>query len=122
MADILPAAESAFLHDIHTVQESVQAGTTQYAQHQKIYKKWSDFCSNLLINPAFQDPSIPHIEVLLVYRHCVRHAHYSNSQVAQLGKESVSQAWGAVVTAQVLDGLPDTRKPPNSHAKIGLDK
>ena len=39
----------------------------------------------------------------------------------QLGKESVSQAWGEIATTHLLDGLPDPRKPPDAQAHTGLD-
>ena len=40
----------------------------------------------------------------------------------RLGKESVSQAWGAIATAHLLDGLSDPRKLADSQAHTGLDK
>ena len=40
----------------------------------------------------------------------------------QLGKESVSQAWGAIATSHLLDGLPDPRKPADSQAHTRIDK
>ena len=40
----------------------------------------------------------------------------------RLGEESVSQAWGAIATAHLLDGLPEPIKPANSQAHTGLDK
>ena len=40
----------------------------------------------------------------------------------RLGKESVSQAWGAIATTHLLDGLPDPITPADSQAHTGLDK
>ena len=99
----------------------MRAGTTQDSRQQRLYKQWSDFCATLKINPALQDSSIPCVEVLQVYGHRVRHAQYSKRQVDRLGKESVSQAWGAIAATHLLAGLPDPRKPTNSQANEGLD-
>ena len=40
----------------------------------------------------------------------------------RLGKESVSQAWGAIAATHLLDGLPDPRKSPDAQAHTGLDR
>ena len=65
-------------------------------------KQWSDFCDTLKINPDLQDSSVPRVVVLQVYEHCVRQAQYSKRRVDQLGKESVSQAWGAIAATHLL--------------------
>ena len=39
----------------------------------------------------------------------------------RLGKESVSQAWGAIADTHLLAGLSDPWKPTNSQANGGLD-
>ena len=74
------------MHDLHAVQESVQAGTTQDVQQQSLYHQWTDLCSTLLVNPALQDPFIPRIELIQVYEPLFRHAQYSKCQVNRLGK------------------------------------
>ena len=99
----------------------MQARTTQDSRQQRLYKQWSNFCATLNINPALQDSSVPRIEVLQVYGHRVRHAQYSKRRVDLLGKELVSQAWGAIAVTHLLAGLPDPRKPTNSQANEGLD-
>ena len=38
----------------------------------------------------------------------------------RLGKELVSQAWGAIAATHLLDGLPDPKKPPDAQAHTGL--
>ena len=43
-------------------------GTTQDYCQQRLYKQWSDFCATVKINPDLQDPSVPRVEVLQVYR------------------------------------------------------
>ena len=37
-------------------------------------------------------------------------------------KESISQAWGAIAAAHLLDGLPYPRNPPNKQAHTGLNR
>ena len=61
------ATKTAFLRDIHTVQEAVQAGITQDVRQLRLYRQWADFCDTLSVNPDLQDPSIPFIELLQVY-------------------------------------------------------
>ena len=39
----------------------------------------------------------------------------------RLGKESVSQAWGAIAMYHLLDGFPDPRKPADSQEHTVLD-
>ena len=116
MDDFPPAAGSAFLRDLHAAQEAMRAGTTQDSCQQRLYKQWSNFCTTLKINPTLQDSSVLHAEVLQVYGHRVRHAEYSKRRVDQLGKESVSQAWGAIAVthlrlASQTPGSPPTPKP-----------
>ena len=66
MADIPPATGTAFLRDVHDVQEAVRSGTTQDARQLRLYQQWTDLCSNLSVNLALQDPFILHIELLQV--------------------------------------------------------
>ena len=113
---------AVFMHDLHTVQDAVRAGTTQDARQQSLYRQWANFCSTLSVGPTLQDSSLPRVEILQVYEHRVRHTHYSKLQVEQLGKESVSQAWGEIAATHLLDGLPDPRKPPDAQAHTGLDR
>ena len=40
----------------------------------------------------------------------------------QLGKESISQASGAIKVTHLLDDLPDLRKPPDAQNHTGLDR
>ena len=87
-----------------------------------MYRQWANFCATLSVNPTLQDPSIPQIELLQVYCHQVRHAKYSKRRMDRLGKESVSQAWGAIATTHLLDGLSDPRKPADYQAHTGLNK
>ena len=97
-------------------------GTTQDAQQQKLYQKWTNFCSTLLINHDLQDSSIPRIDILQVYGQRFRHTHYSKHQVDRLGKESVSQAWRSIAAIHLLTGIPNPRNPPHSQAYVILDK
>ena len=122
MADLPPAAGTAFLHDLKAVQEIMQAVTTQDARHQRLYRKWAGLCATLLVNSTLQYSSISRIELLQVYGHRVRHAKYSKRRMDRLGKELVSQAWGAIATAHLLDGLSDPRKPADSQAHTRLGK
>ena len=122
MADLPFSAETAFLKDLNDAQEAVRAGTTQDAEHQRLYRQWDDFCATLPVNPTLQDPFIPCIDLLQVYSHQVWHAKYSKRRMEQLGKESVSQAWGAIATTHLLDGLPDPRKLADPQAHTGIDK
>ena len=98
----------------------MQSGTTQDSCHQRLYKQWSNFCATLNINPAIQDPSVPRAEVPQFYGHHVRHTQYSKRREERLGKESVSQAWGAIMATHRLDILPDPRKPNNPQANGGF--
>ena len=100
----------------------MRSGTTQDARHQRLYRKWADFCATLSVNPNLQDPSIPRIELLQVYGHCVWNAKYSKRRVDRLGKESVSQAQGVISTSHLLDGMSNPRKQAESQAHAGLDK
>ena len=122
MVDLPSSTGTTFLCYLNTAQEAVQAGTTQDTRQQRLYRQWADFCATLLVNPTPQDPSIPRIELLQVYSHRVRHTKYSKRRMDRLGKESVSQAWGAIATAHLLDGLSDPRKLADSQAHTGLDK
>ena len=114
MAYLPPTVGTAFLHDLNAAQEAAQAGTNQYVRQQRLYQQWSDFCATLLVNPPLQDTSIPRVELLQVYGHQVWHAKYSKRRKDRLGKELVSQAWGAIAKAHLLDGLPDPRKHTDS--------
>ena len=122
MAYLPSSAGTDFLHDLNAAQEAVRSVTTQYARQQSLYRQWDDFCATLSVNPTLQDPSIPRIELLQVYGHQFWHAKYSKRRIDRLGKESVSQAWGEITTAHLLDGLPDPRKPADSQAHTGIDK
>ena len=51
----------------------------------------------------------------------VRHDQYYKCRVEQLGKELVSQAWGAIAATHLLDGLPNPRNPPDAQAHTRLD-
>ena len=42
-----PADATAFMCDIHDVQESMRAGTTPYALQQRLYRQWANLCSTL---------------------------------------------------------------------------
>ena len=75
-----------------------------------------------MVNPTFQDPPIPRIELLQVYGHRVWHAKYLKCRMDRLGKESVSQAWGVIATSHLLNGMTDPTKPSDSQAHTGLDK
>ena len=50
-----PATGTAFLRDIHAMQEAVQAGITQDVRQLRLYRQWADFCDTLYVNPDLQD-------------------------------------------------------------------
>ena len=83
---IPPADRTAFLRDLHAVQEAMQSGTTKDARQKSLYHQWTDIFSTLLVNPDLQDPFIPRIKLLQVYGHRVQHAQHSKHQVGRLGK------------------------------------
>ena len=108
------------MRDLHTVQEAVQVGTKQDAQHQRLYRKWAKLCYTLSVNPTLQYSSLLSVDTLQVYGHRFRHAHYSKQHLGRLGKVLVSQAWGAIEATHLLDGLPDPRNPPDAQAHTRL--
>ena len=107
MADLPYRHWNFFLCGHHAVKEAVQAGTTKDVRQQRLYQQWNDLCFTLSVNPDIQDPYIPSIKLFQVYGHWVRHAHYSKRRVEQLGKDYFYQAWWAIVSTHLLDGLPD---------------
>ena len=86
-----------------------------------MYQQWTDLCSTLLVNTALKDPSVPHIELVQVYGKRVRHTHYSKRRVGKIGKQLVSQTWGAIAATHLLDGLPDPINSlySQSHTRLG---
>ena len=64
------------------------------------------------MNPDLQYSSIPCVKVLQDNKHRIRRAQYSKRRVDRPGKESVSQAWRAIVKTNLLSRLPDHRIPP----------
>ena len=91
-------------------------------RQQRLYQQWANLCVTLSVNPALQDPSIPHIEILRVYSHLVRHAKNYKHRMERLGKDFFSQAWGVVAATHLLDGLPGPIKPLGSQAHTGINK
>ena len=112
-ATLPPSTWTSFMCDLHAAQEAVQAGNTQYSWQKRLYRKWANFCSNLLVNRNLQYSSLPRVEILQVYGHRVRHAHHSKQWLELLDKESFSQAWGSIAAIHLLDGIPDPIKPTN---------
>ena len=122
MATLPPAAATIFMRYLFAVQEAVQSGTTLDACQQRMYQHWADLCSTFSVVPNLQDSSLSRDEILQVYGHRVRHAHYSKRCMDRLGKESVSQSWGEIAVTHLLDGLPDPRNPPDTQAHTKLDR
>ena len=117
-----PTAITDFLRDLNDALEAVRYSTIQDVRQQRLYRQWSGFSATLSVNPTLQYPSIPRINLLRVYGHRVWHAKYSKHQTDRPRKELVSQAWGAIATFHILDGLSEPRKPANYQAETRLNK
>ena len=104
------------------LQKSVQEGTTKDARQHMLYYNWVELCSTLWVSPTIQDSSLPRFEILQVYGNRVQNSHYFKRRLERFGKEPVSQTWGEIAEIHILDGLPNSRKSPESQYHTIMDR
>ena len=84
-----------------------------FSQTDALYKHWMSNCADLGIDYWRQYPQLPAIELIQVYRHQVRHDHYSTQHGVQT--DLVAATWRAIAKTHILEGLWDPRKTNRLH-------